>query len=145
MNKPRLILLSSVLVFGMLVGPESRSAKAIPPFMDGFYDVYLKPDSQDAKDKAYVSLVQGAKCNLCHQGKSRKDRNPYGAALAQLLNRKTDKDNKEKIHKALLTVAAKKVDPTKADSPTFGDLISQGKLPGGNPKPARAMSANTGN
>jgi hypothetical protein len=31
-------------------------------------------------------------------------------------------------------VAKTKVDPKKKDSPTFGDRIAQGKLPGGEPK-----------
>jgi hypothetical protein len=64
-------------------------------------------------------------------GKSKKDHNAYGIALAERLDKKEDAKNVEKIKKALEEVAALSSDPSKADAPTFGKLIEEGKLPGG--------------
>lgn len=102
---------------------SSSPAFAIKQFADAFKETYVKEGSPLAAE------VEKAKCNVCHVGKNKKDRNAYGNALAELLDKKEDKDNKEKILKALETVAAQSSDPAKADAPTFGDLIKQGKLP----------------
>ena len=75
--------------------------------------------------------METAKCNVCHVGKSKKDRNAYGHALADLLDKKEDAKDVAKIRAALEKVAGMPSDPAKADSVTFGDLIKQGKLPGG--------------
>jgi hypothetical protein len=42
-------------------------------------------------------------------------------------------DNKDKIGEALDKAAQLKSKPGDSSSPTFGDLIKAGKLPGGNP------------
>jgi hypothetical protein len=81
-----------------------------------------------------AAAVEEAKCNVCHVGKSKKDRNAYGHALAERLDKKEDAKNVEKIRKALEEVAALSSDPAKADAPTFGQLIAEGKLPGGAPQ-----------
>ena len=86
------------------------------------------------RDTPYAELVGEAKCHLCHKGKKKKDLNPYGAELAKLLDRKADKKNKEKIHEALEKVAEIRIDPEDPDSPTYGELIEQGELPGGEPQ-----------
>jgi hypothetical protein len=62
-------------------------------------------------------------------GSVKKDRNAYGNALAERLDKKEDAKNVEKIKKALEEVAALPSDPAKADSPTFGALLKAGKLP----------------
>jgi len=49
------------------------------------------------------------------------DRNNYGKALAGLLSRKADTENKEKIEGALKKVEAKRSDPKDDKLPTFGD------------------------
>ena len=101
----------------------SSPAFAIKQFADEFKALYVKDGTPLAAE------VEKAKCNVCHVGKNKKDRNAYGEALAALLDKKEDKDNKDKIRQALEAVAAK---PSGADgSPTFGDLIKEGKLPGG--------------
>jgi hypothetical protein len=111
----------------VVVGASSRPAFAIKEFFDEFKAVYVKPDSADANDKALVAEVETAKCNVCHVGSSKKDRNSYGNALADLLDKKEDKKNPEKIRQALDTVAAM---PSADGAPTFGELLKQGKLPG---------------
>jgi hypothetical protein len=112
-------------------GMSARPAYAIKQFFDEFKAVYVKADSGDANEKALATAVEEAKCNVCHKPASKKERNAYGEALAKLLDKKEDAKNVEKIRKSLEEVAAMSSDVAKADAPTFGDLIKQGKLPGG--------------
>jgi len=107
------------------VGSSAREAFAIKQFFDEFKAVYVKDGTPLA------AAVETAKCNVCHVGKSKKDRNAYGNALAEKLDKKEDAKNVEKIRKALEEVAALPSNSAKADSPTFGALLAEGKLPGG--------------
>ena len=107
------------------VGSSAREAFAIKQFFDEFKTVYAKDGTPLA------AAVETAKCNVCHVGKSKKDRNAYGNALAEKLDKKEDAKNVEKIRKALEEVAALPSDSAKAYSPTFGALLAEGKLPGG--------------
>ena len=111
------------IVVALGAAASGGQAFAIKQFADEFTAMYV----EDGKPLA--AEVEKAKCNVCHVGKSKKDRNAYGEALAELLHKKEDKSNKEKIRKALETVAAQP--SAGAGSPTFGDLIKEGKLPGG--------------
>jgi len=110
------------------------TAKADKGFRDAFIALYVKADSDKAKDKEFAAACEKAKCNICHVGDRKKDRNNYGKELGKLLNRETDAENKEKIREALKTVAKLKSDPKDKKSPTFGELIAGGKLPGAAPK-----------
>lgn len=114
------------LVVAIAAGSSAREAFAIKQFFDEFKTVYVKDGTPLA------AAVETAKCNVCHVGKSKKDRNAYGNALAEKLDKKEDAKNVEKIRKVLEEVEALPSDPVKADSPTFGALIKEGKLPGGN-------------
>ncbi|MCR4412404.1 MAG: hypothetical protein NUV77_08270 [Thermoguttaceae bacterium] len=114
-----------------LVAWWSPRAQADKAFFDEFVAKYVKADSENAKDRAFKEAVDKVKCNVCHEGKAKKNRNVYGRALAKFLSRKTDKEDKPKIQASLDKVAAMKVDPADEKSPTFGDLIKQGKLPAG--------------
>jgi hypothetical protein len=114
------------IVLAVAAGSSAREAYAIKQFFDEFKTVYVKDGTPLA------AAVETAKCNVCHVGKSKKDRNAYGNALAEKLDKKEDAKNVEKIRKALEDVEALPSDPAKADSPTFGALIKEGKLPGGN-------------
>ncbi len=117
------------LVFGVAVQP----AHAIKAFSDEFNAKYVKKDSKEKKDVEFAKLVAETKCNVCHLGKSKKDRNPYGVELSKLLDKKADKDNKDKIKSVYEKVEKLPVNPKDKKSPTFGDLIKAGKLPGGKP------------
>ena len=97
-----------------------RDAYAIPPFKKEFDTMYVKEGTELAKTANEV------KCNVSHQ-----DRNAYGEELAKLLDRKTDATKPDKIKEALQKVAAMKSKSGDDSSPTFGDLIKDGKLPGG--------------
>jgi predicted Ser/Thr protein kinase len=116
-----------VLVLGLGValtgGWLAQPAFAIKQFQDEFKSLYVQEGTPLAAE------VERVKCNICHVGKDKKERNAYGKALDERLDKKADKDDKEKIRKMLEEVAALPSDPDKKDSPTFGDLIKSGKLP----------------
>lgn len=127
--------LPSVLVaalFGLVVlGLAMPPVKADKAFFDEFVAKYVKPDSSDPKDQAFKATVDKVRCNVCHVGRTKKNRNIYGQALDKLLDRQTDKENKPKIRAALDTVANQHSNPDDPKSPTFGEIIQQGKLPAG--------------
>jgi hypothetical protein len=118
------------VVSGAILVP-AQSAQAIAPFKKQFDAMYVKKDSTDPAEKKLAEAAEAAKCNICHVGEKKKDRNSYGQALAKLL-KKTDKDDVDKIKGALETVSKEPSDPANPSSPTFGALIKEGKLPGGN-------------
>jgi hypothetical protein len=107
-------------------------AFAYGEFKKEFENKYIKEDPQTEAEKSLKEAYQEASCGVCHtgpKGKDKKVRNTYGKALGELL-KKGDKQNVAKIQASLDTVAAQKSDPTDANSPTFGELIAAGKLPG---------------
>jgi hypothetical protein len=139
--KPLRTVLIAACVAAIL-GAKLPRAIAIPPFSKEFEAKYVKPDSADEKDKAFAAAATNAKtgkCNVCHvAGQEKKVRNAYGKQLAMLLKKdnfkaerlKEEADKcKAEIIAALDTVAAMKSGDDK--SPSFGELIAQGKLPGG--------------
>ncbi|MFM9059450.1 MAG: hypothetical protein ACKOSQ_10065 [Planctomycetaceae bacterium] len=109
-----------VPALAVIAGLAPAPAFAIKQFADEFKAAYVKDGTPLA------AAVETAKCNVCHVGKDKKDRNAYGEALDKLLDKKADKENKEKIRKALDEVAKM---PSKVEGKTFGDLIADGKLP----------------
>ena len=111
------------VVVAAAVAASARDAFAIKQFFDEFQALYVKEGTPLA------AAVGEAKCNVCHVGSSKKERNAYGDALAERLDKKEDAKNVEKIRKALEEVAALSSDPTKPGAPTFGALITEGKLP----------------
>lgn len=92
-------------------------------FLEEFKKVYVPEEGTPLAKE-----VETAKCNVCHAGSSKKERNAYGNALDKLLD-KGDKKDVDKIRKSLDAVAALPSDPEKKDSPTFGALLKEGKLP----------------
>ncbi|HWB13223.1 MAG TPA: hypothetical protein VG826_28615 [Pirellulales bacterium] len=114
-----------VLLGGLVVGLSQSPARAVKPFFVEFKEKYTKPDGS-AEDKEYAALVEKAQCNVCHMGNSKKMRNDYGKALGKFVKKEDQKD-KEKIKEALDKAAEEK----SADGKSFGDLIKEHKLPGG--------------
>jgi hypothetical protein len=108
-----------------------QSAHAIPAFNKEFMDKYVKKDPANDSEKALAAAVAKVKCNVCHMGTNKKMRNDYGKALKGLLDKKTDIKNITKIQAALEKVAGMKSNPDDPSSPTFGELLEKGKLPGG--------------
>ena len=119
---------------------ETRTAYAVAPLKKLFESKYVKKDPTTDAEKTLLVAVKKAKCNVCHVGKKKKDHNIYGKALSELLTKKDRKD-KEKLAAALETVDAMKSNPDDASSPTFGELIAQGKLPAGEPAEVATVSA----
>lgn len=134
MRKAILFWLSGSVAAAALFAVLAQPASALKNFKDEFDAKYVKAESENPKEKEFAEAVDKVKCLVCHEGKSKKDRNPYGTALSVMLDKSEDKDNKEKIQKALDFVAGIKSNPADPKSPTFGELIKEGKLPGGEPK-----------
>ena len=111
----------------LLVSAMSTKSLAIIQFHKEFVAAYV----ETSKNEEFVKLVTEAKCYICHVGKKRTKRNAYGQQLAELLDKKKDKSDKKKIQEALAKVAEMHSDPEDEKSPTFGELIKSGKLPGG--------------
>lgn len=110
----------------MVIAGVIAPAVAFPPFQKQFLAKYA-----DGTDEAFTKLAKDeAKCLVCHQGKNKKNRNPYGAALAEFIGKKDQKDT-DKIVAALEKVATQSSNPEDSEAPTFGELIDEGKLPGG--------------
>ncbi len=130
MHKFKLLLLASLLVTCGWASP----AAAIKPFQVEFEKLYLGEQSDANSDLAKLfkeKKLKKFRCLSCHQGKKKKHHNAYGMQLAELLDKKKDKKDKEKIIDALKQVAEMHSDPKDEKSPTFGELILQGKIPGG--------------
>jgi hypothetical protein len=131
-RKPWFIVVCGVLIACGVWQASVPTAHAVPNFKKEFDSMYVKADSADPVEKQLAADVERVKCDVCHMPGSKKTHNAYGKALKPLL-KKTDKDDLPKIHSALEKVADMKADPKDPKSPTFGDLIKQGKLPGGEP------------
>jgi hypothetical protein len=107
----------------------ARQADAIPAFNKEFQDLYFKKDSTDPKEKALADKIEKTKCNVCHVGTKKKDRNAYGQELDKLLDKKEDIKNPTKIQEALKKVAEMPSDPANPQSPSFGQRMKDGDLP----------------
>lgn len=110
----------------LLVAPQE--SLAVPAFFKAFVGKYV----DDSSDEEWTKLVKKeAKCFVCHQGKkSKKNKNAYGEALGEFITKKDQKDT-DKILEALEKVAEMHTDADDDKSPTYGELIAEGKLPGG--------------
>ncbi len=117
----------------LVLGPLASVGWSISAFQNEFYATYLKETSDDADDVAFGELVREAKCNLCHIGNRKKDRNTYGVELGRLLDHRADKSNVAKIRNALQQVAVLKSDPHDENAKTFGEMIAARELPGSEP------------
>ena len=117
------------LVAAMLVG-YSGNVDARPN--------YNKAHDEMHKDAQNAEALKEAKCNKCHYGKSKKDRNDYGKALIKLglteENFKAkNKDDKEGLEKDIKEALEKVLKEKNEAGETYGDRIKEGKLPGTNP------------
>jgi cytochrome c2 len=98
-----------------------------------FYNQYAKQYLDTHPDKDYAAAVKkpAVRCLVCHQGKSRKHHNAFGEHLDELLDRKKDIRDIEKITAALEKVVQLHVDPKDDKSETYLDRIKASKWPGG--------------
>jgi hypothetical protein len=123
MRKYALALLVALSAIGAV-----RTALARLQYAKAFDEAYLA----DNENKEYVEMVRKGqnKCMVCHQGKNRKHRNPYGAHIGELLEKKNVKDA-EKIKEVLAKAGELHSDAEDDKSPTYDELIKKGELPGG--------------
>jgi hypothetical protein len=126
MKKVCVSLVVAAVVFGV-----SSESFALPAFNKTFQEKYLGSSA----DPALKAKVDQAKCNVCHFGAAKKDRNDYGVALSNYLKKDNFKAARLKadptgvtkeIMDALDKVAAEK-NPT---GELYGDRIKAGNLPG---------------
>lgn len=132
MKKLVVLLFTVVVVSATFLGSYVGTAHSRPQYFKAFTSKYAKPEGA-AEEKAFAAEVKEAKCAICHEGTSKKNRNAYGKELAKLFIPPNEKDP-AKIDEALDKAAQMHVDANDPKSPTFGDLIKQGKLPGGDGK-----------
>lgn len=104
------------------------SAFATPVFKKAFDENY-------GKNEAIKKASEEAKCNVCHFGNSKKNKNDYGKALGELLKKDKYKEDRVKAEpeavKKEIEEAFKKVEAAKSKGgDTFGDRLKAGKLPG---------------
>lgn len=125
MKKACLLLLLGVFAFALTAQP----AWALPAFCKQFLQSY--------KESKIGEAAAEAKCNVCHYGKSKKNRNDFGVALSKFATKATYtelKKDPDKL-KAALEEAFKKVEAEKSvGGDSFGELIKSGKLPGTAPE-----------
>lgn len=129
----------------MSISFAASPAYALPAFWSEFEAEYIKEDSKDPKEKAFAKLAAKSNketgwCYVCHiKGKTRKYHNTYGIALTKFLKkedfsikrrREEPAACKKEILEAFSKAAKLKSEPEVKDSPTFGELIAEGKLPG---------------
>ena len=108
----------------------ARPVFAIKQFKAEFDKKYNVTAPTNESEKALAEKVSAAQCNVCHEGPSKKKRNAYGQALDVYLDRKLDTYDMEKIQDALKKVESEHSKKGDDKSPTFGELIKMGKLPG---------------
>ena len=95
-----------------------QSADGRPQYLKGFAEKYphLKDDAR------------AGKCSVCHCGKSKKGHNNYGDALETALKGAKNVKNADQIDDMLSDVED---EPSHVPGRTFGELIAEGRLPGG--------------
>jgi hypothetical protein len=134
------ILLVVAVASTTVAGWHVTQVQAFPPFKKEFENLYIKENPTTDPEKSLKEAATGAKCGICHngpEGKDKKHRNTYGKAIEELMPKDLSKDDLDALKKNaaqikdLLEKAAKEhSDPKDDKSPTFGDLIKEGKLPG---------------
>ena len=129
MNNRLLFAITALVALSVFSASE---VLAVKQFEDEFKKMYLpQGNPANPNQKALEAEVQTAKCNVCHvAGKKKTDRNAYGQELGKLLNRKVDAKDPKKIQAALKKVEGMRSQPDDEKSPTFGEKINSGKLPG---------------
>jgi hypothetical protein len=116
MKKAVVTMVAVVAAIALVLGTGSP-ADARPKYKMAWDAANMKEGSAIHK-----SLNGMSNCNVCHQGKDRKNRNAYGMAIGKALGEKNVMDA-EKINAAFEKAGKEK--PAGKDK-TFGDLIKDG-------------------
>jgi hypothetical protein len=126
MKKVWMCLLIVLVVAGLFV----PSASALPPFNKEWMAKY-KDGSKNAK---FVEAVETAKCNVCHQGESKKMKNEYGKAVGKYLTKAKYNEIKEDeaaAKKYILEGLQKAEGEKNGGGKSYGEMMKAGSLPGG--------------
>ncbi len=115
MRKNGTWLVCGAVLAALVFVATAQDAQARPKYMGAFKEAY----------PALVTQADTIKCNVCHFGDKKTNRNDYGMAVGKSLGEKNVMDA-EKIKEGLKKAEAEK----NADGKTFGELIKDGKLPG---------------
>jgi hypothetical protein len=124
MNRRWLLLLVGLAV----VFASQQPASALPPFNKEWLGKYVAGNS----DKKFVAAAGAAKCNVCHLGNNKKDKNEYGVAVGKYLNKAGLKAAGAAAPQWIVSGLDKAAAEKNTKGEVFADLIKQGKLPGGN-------------
>ena len=130
----RQIYVTLLLVFLATLG--ARSANAFVEFHKEWVKMYIDQDDESEANQDYIKLVAKGKyrCLVCHQGKKKKNHNPYGDHFVGEIG-KEDKKDVDKIVELLTEVGKLPVDPEDdpedEDTITYNDLIVKKQFPGG--------------
>jgi hypothetical protein len=105
-----------------------QNASALPPFNKEWTAKYVEGNS-NAK---FVEAVGTAKCNVCHMGASKKDRNEYGKAVSKYLTKAKYNEIKEDEaagRKYILEGLQKAEGEKSSSGKTYGEMFKAGQLP----------------
>ena len=122
--------LVAVVALVSLTCLNTRTAFARKQYSEAFIEKYVTATPSTPAQKALDAEVKSVKCGVCHMGpggSKKKERNAYGAALAEAVGK--NEKAPAKIDAALDKVAKESSIPGDAKAPTFGDLLKEGKLP----------------
>ena len=118
------------LVLGLVtIAWTVQTASALPPFNKEWTAKYVEGNS-NAK---FVEAVGTAKCNVCHEGTSKKMHNAYGKAVQKYLTKAKYNEIKEDeaAAKKYILEGLQKAEAEKAASgKTYGELLKGDSLPG---------------
>ena len=118
------------LVLGLVtIAWSVQSASALPPFNKAWTEKYVEGNS-NAK---FVEAVGTAKCNVCHEGTSKKMHNTYGKVVQKYLTKAKYNEIKEDeaaAKKYILEGLQKAEGEKAANGKTYGELLKGGSLPG---------------
>ena len=105
---------------GIVCMTSARNAEARPQYLGMWMQTYPKvAEKNDVKNSV--------KCNVCHVGSVKKNRNDYGKAIVKALEGKKNLTLKKKADFVdALKTAAKEKNP---DGKAFGDLLEANELP----------------
>jgi hypothetical protein len=124
------VLLACLALSGMV----ASRAWAVPAFNEAFKKAYLQ-DGTPLADK-----VAEVKCNVCHEGKNKKDKNEFGVAVGKYLKKadftgdsKKYDPKSEEGQKALAEGLEKAAMEKSSNGKTYGELMKAGELPGTKP------------
>jgi hypothetical protein len=119
------------LLLGLVaLGWSFDSASALPPFNKEWMAKY-KDGSSNAK---FVEAIDTAKCNVCHEGTSKKMKNEYGKAVGKYLTKAKYNEIKEDeaaAKKYILEGLVKAEAEKGGNGKSYGDMLKAGELPGG--------------